>query len=54
LGAEKNFQHGSLDILFVSVALFMVLYGVSGSVLAGLACAWMLFSVKFNVAKREV
>jgi hypothetical protein len=28
--------------------------GVSGSVFAGLACASMLFSVKFNVGMREV
>ena len=34
--------------------LFGFLRGFSGSVFAGLACACMLFSVKFNVAKREV
>jgi hypothetical protein len=39
LSAEKIFQCESSEFLFVSVALFLFLYGVSGSVLADLACA---------------
>ena len=33
---------------------FLVLYGVSDAVFAGLACACMLVSVEFHVAMREV
>ncbi len=54
MSAEKNFQRVSADILFVSGALLLVLYGVSGSVFGVLACASMLFSVKFHVVMREV
>ncbi len=38
----------------MSVALFRFLYAVLGSVSAVLACACMLFSVKFHVVMREV
>ncbi len=54
MSAEKKFQRGSADILFVSGALLLVLYGVSGSVFGVLACASMLFSVTFNVGMRDV
>lgn len=54
MSLEKNFQSESQLFLFVCVALFTVLYGVLGFVFACLACASMLFSVKFHVAKREV
>jgi hypothetical protein len=54
LGTEKNFQRRNGGVLFVSEGLFMVLVGVSGSVFAVLACASMLFSVKFYVVLREV
>ncbi len=54
LCAEKNFQRGSADILFVSWALLLVLYGVSGSAFGVLACASMLVSVTFNVGMRDV
>ena len=39
MSAEKNFQSGSESFLFVFWALFLFLYGVSGSVFAVLACA---------------
>jgi hypothetical protein len=54
MSLEKNFQRRSSEFLFVSVVLFGFLYGVSGSVFAVLACASMLFSVKFHVGMREV
>jgi hypothetical protein len=38
----------------VFLRLLGFLYGVLGSVFAGLACACMLFSVKFHVVMREV
>ena len=53
LCAEKFFQRGSAGVLFVSVALFECLRGVSGSVLAILRCASMLVSVTFNVGMRD-
>jgi hypothetical protein len=54
LSAEKIFQRESSAFLFVFWALFGFLDGVSWSVFAVLACACMLFSVKFHVVKREV
>ena len=39
MSAEKIFQYESGGFLFVFWALWMVLYGVSGSVFAVLACA---------------
>ncbi len=51
--AEKIFCGRSLMFLFVSEALLLFLYSVSGSVSAVLACASMLFSVKFNVGLRD-
>ena len=48
------FQRESSNILFVSEELFEFLYGALGAVSANLACACMLFSVKFYVVKREV
>jgi hypothetical protein len=54
MGLEKNFQSESRAFLFVSAVLFTVLYGVSGAVFAVLACASMLFSVKFHVGMRDV
>jgi len=37
MSAEKIFQCGSSTFLFAFLALFLVLYGVLGSVFAGLA-----------------
>ena len=54
MSAEIFFQCESLVFLFVFWVLFLFLYGVCGSVFVGLACACMLFSVKFHVVKREV
>jgi hypothetical protein len=54
LSAENFFQRESVGVLFVFWGLVGFLYGVLGSVFAVLACASMLFSVKFHVAKREV
>jgi hypothetical protein len=51
--AEKFFCGGSRMFLFVSEALLLFLYGVSGSVFAVLACACMLFSVTFYVGMRD-
>jgi hypothetical protein len=53
MGLEKNFQRESRAFLFVSAVLFTVLYGVLGFVFAVLACASMLFSVKFHVGMRD-
>ena len=54
MGAEKIFGGWAEWFLFVFWALFGFLDGVSGSVFAVLACAFMLVSVKFHVVKREV
>jgi hypothetical protein len=54
MSLEIFFQCESSAFLFVSWGLFVVLYGVSGSVFAGLACACMLVSVKFHVGMRGV
>jgi len=54
MSAEKNFCGESSGFLFVFEGLFLFLYGVCGSVFAGLACFSMLFSVKFHVVMREV
>ena len=54
MSLEKNFQSRSRFFRFVSGTLFAFLYGVLVSVFAGLACASMLFSVKFHVGMREV
>jgi hypothetical protein len=54
MSLEKNFQRESSEFLFVSEALLGFLYGVLGSVTGVLACASMLFSVKFHVGMRDV
>jgi hypothetical protein len=54
LSAEKFFCIRSGTFLFAFWVLLLVLYGVSGSVFAVLACASMLFSVTFNVGMRDV
>jgi hypothetical protein len=51
---KKFFEVGRSGFLFVFWVLFGFLDGVSGSVFAVLACAFMLVSVKFHVVKREV
>lgn len=51
---EKNFQSESLTFQFAAVALFLFLYGGSGSVFAVFAWCSMLFCVKFDVCMREV
>ena len=52
MSLEKIFQRGSSAFLFVSWALFNVLYGVSGSVFAVFAWCSMLLCVMFNVGMR--
>jgi len=47
MSLEKFFCSESSTFQFALWVLFMVLYGVSRAV-------WWRFSVKFNVAKREV
>jgi hypothetical protein len=54
MSLEKKFQSENQPFQFASCGLFVVLYGVSGSVSVVLVCALMLFSVKFHVAMREV
>jgi len=54
MSLEKNFQPESWAFQFAIERLFGFLIGVSGSVWAVLACACMLVSVKFYVAKRDV
>ena len=54
MSAENFFQRESAGILFAFRELFCFLYVVLGSVFAVLACASMLVSVEFHVAKREV
>jgi len=49
---ENFFQGESGAFLFVFVALFLGLYGVFGSVFAGLAWCSMLVCVKFDVGMR--
>jgi hypothetical protein len=51
---KKFFQREGAGFLFVFHGLLGLLDGVWGSVFAVLACASMLFSVKFNVGMREV
>jgi hypothetical protein len=50
MSLEKFSCGRSSSFLFAFQALFLFLYGVSGSVFVVLACASMLFSVKFHVA----
>ena len=54
MSAEKFFCGESYAFLFVFWVLFLVLYGVSRAVFAGLACACMLVSVEFHVGMRGV
>ena len=54
LSAEKFFQREKAEVLFVSVALFGCLRGVSGSVFSVYGCASMLVSVTFYVGMRDV
>jgi hypothetical protein len=53
LSAEKNFCSRSQAVLVVFWGLCVVLIDVFGSVFACLACACMLFSVKFHVGMRD-
>jgi len=54
MSLEIFFRRESLTFQFVSVALFFVLYGVSGSVGGVFAWCSMLFCVTFNVGLRGI